>query len=231
MTGGSGTHWLAVWAIAAAGCPGGPTRPPPVDPADVPHSALADEDMYRPSYGKPELQRALIAERGLEATGERRIAELAAQQADGSAAGAVIVAIDDQLRVAEADLAVRRRFIASLEACEASGRLCPPRLDDPPWPFDLDPDRPAPPPMTAALRFDVDSWRTLAAELHGRACACRTLVCVDSVGVAIDQLEIRPMPEVQSDDAATVSVTRARECLFRLRGKAPIPAAARAPEE
>jgi hypothetical protein len=84
--------------------------------------------------------------------------------------------------------------------------------------------------MTAALRFDLDSWRGLAAELHGRACACRTLACVDSVGIAIDQLETRPMPEVQSDDAATTAITRARECLFRLRGKAPMPAA-RAPEE
>ena len=33
------------------------------------------------------------------------------------------------------------------------------------------------------------------------------------------------MPEVQSDDAATTSITRARECLFRLRGKAPMRAA------
>jgi hypothetical protein len=225
--------WLAMLAVAAVGCtPGGPTRPPPVDPADpadARHSALADEDLYKPSYGKPELQKALIAERGLEATGERRIAELVAQQA-GEASGASSVAIDDQLAVAEADLAVRRRFIATLEACEASGRLCPPRLDDPPWPFDPDPDQPAPPPMTAALRFDLDSWRGLAGELHGRACACRSLACVDSVGVAIDQLETRPMPEVQGDDAATVSITRARECLFRLRGKAPLPAAP-APEE
>jgi hypothetical protein len=29
------------------------------------------------------------------------------------------------------------------------------------------------------------------------------------------------MPEVQSDDAAALSITRARECLFRLRGKTP----------
>ena len=220
--------WLAVVAVAAVGCaPGGPSRPPPVDPADASHSALADEDIYKPGYGKPELQKALIAERGLEATGERRIAELAAQQAGAAAAS---VAVDDQLRVAEADLAVRRRFIATLEACEASGRLCPPRLDDPPWPFDPDPDQPAPPPMTATLRFDLDSWRGLAGELHGRACACRSLACVDSVGVAIDQLETRPMPEVRGDDAATVSITRARECLFRLRGKAPMRAVP-APEE
>jgi hypothetical protein len=27
------------------------------------------------------------------------------------------------------------------------------------------------------------------------------------------------MPQVRGDEAATVSITRARECLFRLRGK------------
>jgi hypothetical protein len=221
-------RWLAALGVlaAAAGCaPGTGGRPPPVDPGDAPHSALAADDLYRPSYGKPELQKALIAERGLEATGERRIAELEARQADTGPADGSAAALDDQRRVAEADLAVRRRFIATLEACESAGRFCPPRLDDPPWAFDPDPDQPAPPPMTAALRFDLDSWRGVAAELHGRACACRTLACVDSVGVAIDQLEIRPMPEVQSDEAAITAVTRARECLFRLRGKAPIPVA------
>jgi hypothetical protein len=213
---GAPARWLAVAVALAAGCGAGAGgRPPPVEP-DAPHSALADEDVYKPGYGKPELQKTLIAERALEATGERQLAELEARPAD--------TAVDDQLRVAMADLAVRRRFIATVEACEAAGRLCPPRLDDPPWAFDPDPDRPAAPPMTAALRFDLDSWRSLATELHGRACACRTIACVDSLGVAIDQLETRPMPEVQGDDAATAAVTRARECLFRLRGKAPIAA-------
>jgi hypothetical protein len=176
------------------------------------HSALADEDHDKPSYGAPELQRALIADRGAEATGERMVAELEARASSP--------AVDDQLRVAVADLAVRRRFIATLEACEATGRWCPPRLDEPAWAFDPDPDAPVSPPMTAALRFDLHGWRDLAVELHGRACACRTLACVDSVGVAIDQLEARPVPDVQGDEAASRSITRARECLFRLRGKA-----------
>jgi hypothetical protein len=178
----------------------------------MPHSALADEDAYKPAYGKPDLQKALIAERGAEATAERKVAELEARASDP--------AVDDQLRVATADLAVRRRFITTLEACEAAGRWCPPRLDDPPWAFDPDPDRPAAPPMTATLRFDPDGWRALAAEIHGRACACRTISCVDSVGVAIDQLEARLVPQVEGDETASSSVTRARECLFRLRGKA-----------
>ena len=195
--------------IACAGA--GAVRPPPADPDDTPHSALADEDAYRPAYGKPELQKALIAERGAEATAERKLAELQARPSD--------TLIDDQVRVATADLAVRRRFIATLEQCEAAGRACPPRLDDPPWAFDPDPDHPTEPPMTATLRFDLYGWRGLAAELHGRACACRTLGCVDSVGVAIDQLEDHTAPPVQGDEPATVSITRARECLFRLRGK------------
>jgi len=172
-------------------------------------SEFADEDHHVPSYGKPELQRALIAERAREASAERRVAELEAKDAD--------VATDDRLRVALADLAVQRRFIATLESCESTSRHCPPRLDDPPWTFD--PDSTAAPPLTATLRFDVESWRIVATELHGRACACRTIACIESLGVAIDQLEIRPMPEVQGDEAATHAVTRARECLFRLRGK------------
>ncbi|HEU4730684.1 MAG TPA: hypothetical protein VFT22_22470 [Kofleriaceae bacterium] len=206
---------LGAWA----GCsPGAPSRPPPAEPAETAHATLAEDDDYSPSYGKPELQKALIDERGLEASGERQVAELLARRDD--APGAALVALEDQLRVAQADLAVRRRFLATLEACEASGRLCPPRLDDPPWAFDPDPDRPVPPPLTAPLRFDLDGWRALASELHGRACACRTIACVDSVGVAIDQLETRPTREVQGDEPASASITRARECLFRLRGKA-----------
>jgi hypothetical protein len=204
----------------AAGCAGGSSvRPPPSDPDDQPRSTLADEDAYKPSYGKAELQKALIAERGAEATAERRVADLEARPADSL--------IADQLRVATADLGVRRRFIQTLEACDGAGRWCPPRLDDPPWAFDPDPDGPPDPPMTAALRFDLEGWRALAAELHGRACACRSISCVDSVGVAIDQLELRTALATQGDETATLSVTRARECLFRLRGKAairPLPA-------
>ncbi len=177
---------------------------------------LAEEDRFVPSYGKAELQRALIAERGAEASGERKVRDLEALVASGAT-----MAGSDRLRVALSDLAVRRRFIASLEACESQGQWCPPRLDDPPWMFDPDPDAGGTPPLEAPLRFDLDSWRVIAAELHGRACACRTLGCIDSLDVAIEQLEKRPMPAVQDDDAATLSVTRARECLFRLRGKKP----------
>jgi hypothetical protein len=208
--------WVASAFLAfCAACPGGGVQsagPTPGDPILPPSGTLADDDLYTPTYGKAELQKALIAERGAEATGEQTVAELEA--APTTAAG------DDRLRIARADLAVRRRFIQTLEACDAAGRWCPPRLDDPPWAFDPDPDGPPDPPMSAALRFDLEGWRALSAELHGRACACRTIGCIDSMGVAIDQLELRTAVAIQGDETATLSVTRARECLFRLRGKA-----------
>ena len=202
---------LAAFLVWTASCSGGrASGARSSDPTSTP-GEFAEADRFVPSYPKSDLSRALERERGAEATAERVVAELEAKDRD--AAG------DDQLRVAAADLGVRRRFIESLEACEASGLECPPRLDDPPWSFDPDPARSAAPPVSSELRFDLESWRKLVGELHGRACACRTLACVDSVGVAIDQLETRPMPEVQGDEAASLSITRARQCLFRLRGK------------
>lgn len=202
--------WLLTAFLMA--CSGGSTTGPRTqDPTNTP-GEFAEEDRFVPTYPKSDLSRALQRERGAEATAERVVSDLEGKDRD--AAG------DDQLRVTAADLAVRRRFIASLEACESAGRQCPPRVDDPPWSFDPDPPKPLAPPVTAELRFDAESWRKLAAELHGRSCACRTLACIDSVGVAIDQLELRPMPDVQGDEIASLSITRARECLFRLRGKA-----------
>ncbi|HSD88887.1 MAG TPA: hypothetical protein VLB44_15270 [Kofleriaceae bacterium] len=174
------------------------------------HSALAEEDGEPPpSYGHAELQKALIAERAAEASGEQKIETL---EADGD---------PDSLNAARADLAVRRRFIAALEVCEQTGRYCPPRLDDPAWSFDVETE--ADPKLDTTLRFDLDSWQKVSAELHGRACACRTLACVDSMNVAIDKLEKRPMPEVQADETSSIEIMRARDCLFRLRGKRALP--------
>ncbi len=206
--------WVLGAFLAACGG-GGPVRIP--DQPIGTSAKLADDDQFVPTYGKPELQRALISERGAEAIGEREVRDFEALVASGST-----MAGSDRLRVALADLAVRRRFISTLESCESQGQWCPPRLDDPPWMFDPDPDAGGAPPLDAPLRFDVESWRIVAAELHGRACACRTLGCIDSMNVAIEMLEKRPMPKVQGDDAAILSVTRARECLFRLRGKKPV---------
>ncbi len=206
------------WVLGAflTSCGGGATARLPDQPLGG-GAKLADEDRFVPSYGKQELSRALIAERGAEATSERQVRDLEALIASGAT-----MAGSDRLRVALSDLAVRRRFMATLEACESQGQWCPPRLDDPAWNFDPDPDAGKPPPLDAPLRFDLESWRTVAGELHGRACACRTLGCVDSVEVALEVLEKRPMPVVQGDDAASLSVTRGRECLSRLRGKKPV---------
>jgi len=156
---------------------------------------MAGEDDVKPSYGKPDLEKALIAERGAEATNERRVADA---EAKGD---------DEALRVAIADLAVRRRFIVALETCQATGHLCPPRLDDPGTALDPNP------------RFDLADWQKLAAELHGRACACRTLACIDTLDDSINELETRPMEDVRGDEQASAEITSARECLFRLRGK------------
>lgn len=196
---------LLIFTIAACSSGLPPSRAPGAgEQGIVTHAAFPDdEDAVAPSYGKSELERALASERTALDAGEKHVAEVA----DDSAG----------LAVAVADLAVRRRFVATLEDCQANGRHCPPRLDDPPWSYDI--DSAALPKLDAALRFDLEDWRKVADELHGRSCACRTRVCIDSLAVAIDVLEKRPMPEVAADDAASESIVKARECLFRLRGR------------
>jgi hypothetical protein len=196
--------------LIACGGPGGAGPTGAVETRAI--AKLADEDQFVPTYDKAELQRALIAERGAEATSERQVRDIEALVAAGTTSAGT-----DRLRVALIDLAVRRRFIATLEACELQGRWCPPRLDEPAWAYD--PSGEDAVPLEAAMRFDLDSWRKITAELHGRACACRTQLCIDGIEVAIAQLEDRPMRAVQDDDAAIQAITRARECLFRLRGK------------
>lgn len=202
--------WLAL-LLAFTACKTGSTQAPPADEITYRGAELPDEDIERPAYDRVELQRALTRERGAEASLEVRVRDL---EDKGDY---------DQLRVVIADLAVRRRFIAVLEACEAAGRVCPPRLDDPAWSFDIEGD--VDPKLDTHLRFDLDSWRKIAAELHGRACACRTVGCIDSMFVAIARLETRPMPDVEADEAASLSITRARECLYRLRGLRALPKA------
>ena len=196
--------------VALVACTSGSARP--VGPQEITYRGeLAGEEESPPSYGHSELQQALIAERAAEARAERDVADAQDTAADA-----------DRLRIALGDLAVRRRFIQILELCKAQGRLCPPRLDDPPWPYAVDAE--TDPSLDVPLRFDLDSWRNVSAELHGRACACRTLACIDSMDAMIARLELRPMPDVQGDETATQSVTRARECLMRLRGKKRVPA-------
>ena len=199
---------LGLWAVFAA-CGGSTPSAQHAGGGDTgiaSHEQLAGDDDYQPSYGKADLEKALIAERAAEATVEKQVMD------------ADFKGDDDAKRAASADLAVRRRFIAALETCQAQGRNCPPRLDEPAWTYD--PATDADPKLDTPLRFDLDDWQKVTAELHGRACACRTVACVDSMNDAIDKLESRPMQDVRGDETASLSVTRARECLTRLGGRA-----------
>ena len=193
------------WWLAIAGCThAAPAVEAPAAP-EPPHAQLAEaEPPLLPPYRNDELARAIASE---QAELDRAAQAIATREDDP--------APDDALPGALADLAVRRRFEAALETCRDTGQRCPPRLDDPAWSYDV--DGLADPPIQAALRYDRDDWRKIAAELHGRACACRTRTCVDSVEVAIAVLEQRPMPEVTSDDEAASSIVAARECLSYLR--------------
>lgn len=176
------------------------------------HTALADDDGGEPpptAYDKSDVQKALIAERGAEAKAEQHIVEL-------ESAGD-----PDPLNAAQADLAVRRRFIATLETCEATSHYCPPRLDEMTWSFTVESD--GDPKLDVPLRFDLASWQKVAGELHGRACACRTVGCLDSVNEAIARLETRPMEDVRADETASIEITRGRDCINRLLGKRPLP--------
>jgi hypothetical protein len=170
---------------------------------------MAVDDDPPPPYDKSALQMALIAERAAEAKGEASVTEA---ERDGDI---------DRLQVVMANLAVRRRFIAILEVCQAQTKLCPPRLDEPGFPLAVDSEED--PKLDVPLRFDLTSWQKVTNELHGRACACRTIQCIDAMDASMGRLEKRPIEEVQSDETAVTSLTRARECLFRLRGKRDIP--------
>jgi len=167
---------------------------------------MAGDDEPAPAYGRDELDRALAAERAAIARAEQQVS---AAEDDPRP--------DDTLAGQLADLAVRRRFVAALELCAAQGRHCPPRLDEPAWSYDAGGS--ADPKLDARLRFDRADWQRIAEELDGRACACRTAACVESMFAAIDALESRPMPDVRSDEAASEWLTRARQCLSRLRGE------------
>src|SRR5262245_13398422 len=71
------------------------------------HTALATDDDYKPTYEKAELQRVLSSERSAVAAAESRAGDLDSETGD-----------PQQLQLVRQDLAVRRRFVASLEACE-----------------------------------------------------------------------------------------------------------------
>lgn len=182
--------------LALGAC--GPGTPPQAGTgADVItyHKAeMSDDEEPPPKYHRSDLEDVLDAERA-------KVAAMSEEDRD--------------------NILVRKRFIETLELCKATGTYCPPRIDDPVLAFDVDGD--SDPKLESPLRFDVDSWRKVSTELHGRACACRTVGCIDTLEVAIQRLEVRPMPDVQSDDLAAVEIVRARDCLARLGGRHTLP--------
>jgi len=198
----------AIGCLIACGGPGTYRPPPAIDNGDSSHAAFSPDDLYKPTYNRADLDRALATETSR--------ASALAQQVATLQASADATTDDPAYRTALADLDVRRRFITALEACSSSGRDCPPRLDEPAWKYE--PDADSPPPLDASVRFDREDWIKLTSELHARACACRTIACVDSFDALIDRLEVQPTRDVQGDETATQSIVWARECLFRLRG-------------
>lgn len=199
---------LALGCLAACGGPGAYRPPTSIDNGETGHGAFSPDDAYRPTYNRADIDKALVTEHAREAS--------LVQQVTTLEANATPDVDDPAYRAALADLAVRRNFITALETCSAWGRDCPPRLDEPAWKYE--PDSEAPPPLDASVRFDRADWIKVTAELHGRACACRTIACVDSFDALIGRLETQPTRDVQGDETATQSIVWARECLFRLRG-------------
>lgn len=167
---------------------------------------LADDDGASPRYSRADLDKAIAGEHAALDAADAQLATLAADARPDDAAAALL-----------ADRGVRARFVTWLEACRDGGKSCPPRLDERPFTYDLASDKD--PKLDVPLRFDLADWRLMTAELHERACACRTLTCVDALDAVANALEARPMPQVTADDAAIASLTRARMCLMRLRGR------------
>jgi hypothetical protein len=193
--------------VAACSSAAAPPRAPGASETGIVTGArLAAEDEPTPAYAREDLDHAIEAERAAIAHAEE---QLATAEADPHP--------DDAFVAMRADLAVRRRFLASLEMCAQEGHRCPPRLDDPAWSYD--PGGTADPKLDARLRFDRADWQRIAEELQGRACACRSATCVDSMFAAIEALEARPIADVRGDETASGWIAHARECLYRLRGE------------
>jgi hypothetical protein len=206
---GSGAARRLAAALALAllsGCGGSSSAPRLVETSA--RSAEADPEAtdVRPSYPRPELEQVISDERRAIAQAELELAALSEQR------GQTV-----ELALRTADLGVQRRYLAALEQCRDSGRWCPPRLGLR-WTISDDADVPV--ALDATLRFDRDSWRALTTELWARGCDCRSMRCVDAMTQTIDALETRPTPEVQGDHDASVALTGARTCLWRLRGLA-----------
>lgn len=195
---------LVLWCAACGGAQSSErfvepqSRPDPIDP---------EATEVAPSYGRAELERAIGEERRAQADGKAAIEALQTQRGKSL-----------ELATALADQGVRERYLEALETCRDHRMWCPPKLGLS-WTFHDD-AADVPVSLEAELRFDLQSWRKLAAELWARGCDCRTMRCVDAMTHTVDVLESRPLADVQGDHEASTAVTGARTCLWRLRGKA-----------
>jgi hypothetical protein len=198
---------VAVFPIAVAVACGAARPERYVEPTQQLDAVDLESTEVQPSYSRSELERVLAEER-------RALTE----------ASAVLASLMEQpgntveIALRQADLGVQQRYIDSLESCRARGQWCPPRLGLT-WTI-REGDLEVPVSLDAELRFDRDSWRTLASELWARGCDCRSMTCVDAMTQTINALETRPTPELQGEAQSSAAITAARSCLWRLRGKA-----------
>lgn len=191
-------------AASLVGCGGAPveryvepTKATPVDPEAV---------EVVPTYSRQEMERVLAEERQAHTAAQAVLASLMEQRGRS---------VEIALKLA--DVGVQARYLEGLEACRARGVWCPPKLG---MAWTIREEQAVPVSLDAEVRFDLTSWRALASELWARGCDCRSMTCVDAMTQTIDELEKQPMPEVQGDPEAAASITAARTCLWRLRGKA-----------
>ncbi len=196
----------AVVSLAlAAACGGAPperfVEPKQLEPVDP------ESTEVQPTYSRQDMERILADERAAATAAAATLTSLMDQRGKS---------IEISLRLA--DLGVQQRYIEALESCRARSVWCPPKVGLT-WTIrELEQDVPV--SLDAELRFDLDSWRTLAAELWARGCDCRSMECVDAMTQSIDSLEGKPTLEVQGDHQASTAITGARTCLWRLRGLA-----------
>jgi hypothetical protein len=191
---------------AGTGCGGSqaerfvePTKVVEIDP---------ESTEVQPTYSRQEMDRVLAEER----------------QAHTAAASALATLMEQRGRSGEialrlADVGVQQRYIDALQSCRDHGVWCPPKLGGLTWTI-RELEQEVPVSLDAELRFDVTSWRKVAAELWARGCDCRSMTCVDAMTQSIDALEQKPTVEVQGDHEASTALTGARTCLWRLRGLA-----------
>lgn len=193
-------------AAVGAGCGGGQTErfvePKKIEPIDP------EATEVQPTYSRQDMDRVLTEERQAHAAAASTLATLMEQRGRSG-----------EIALKLADLGVQQRYIDALQSCRDHGMWCPPKLGGFTWTI-REMEQEVPVTLDAEPRFDVTSWRKVAAELWARGCDCRSMTCVDAMTQSIDALEQKPTLDVQGDHEASASITGARTCLWRLRGLA-----------